>query len=260
MLEIITGKRPNRVTGPTMVGDADQDSREYDISSESSNSSVLSLVSVENVAGETSEAQELLSAIKIGLHSLLKTSIFVRKFTVMDKRPRAARTDPFDDRADIMYVNDKYPLLAKKNQALATRLGRANARRRQYFKYCRDHNDRLSEVPIEDDDMTAKLMHQSQSKILSKEVDHTRSGLTRPSQALKSEATAFAANRDEQAPMIEPPPALSIKSFASSITPTSEGELPFPALPDEAQDGSPFLCQYCHTYQELAIEKQWRLG
>ena len=206
--------------------------------------------------------------MKTGLDSLFKVSIFVQKFAPKDKRLRAAKTTPFDNRADAMYVKDRYPALLEKNATLATRLGEANARRRQYFKYRRDHHERLSTV-------TAKDIHNSgkglgkQSEVIDRRAVPAKSVLTAetlPSLFAQTEATAFEADAAAQAQlrMLEiqqTPIAMSVASFATSIAETSDENLPFPPVPDEAVIGSAFLCPYCMTFQQLepvGLERQWR--
>jgi hypothetical protein len=265
--DIATGRRLNRVTGPLII-DSDTDSPGYDVSSsESDTSSVQSSGSGRAALAPTSEVQELISAIKTGLDSLFKTSIFVRKFAIEDKRLRAADTKPFDNRADIMYANDRYALLKSKNAALAARLGEANARRRQYFKYRRDHNERLSTVVAKGDAHDPDAMLKKPSEAIIQNARPTKSVFTtetKPSLFAETEATAFLADAAAQAGMLEVPEALaatSVVSFATSIAEPSDDELPFPPVPAEAQTGSPFLCPYCLTFQQLklkSLEREWR--
>ena len=116
--DITTGRRSNRTAGPII--DSDTDLAEYDISSSDSDSAISSTSSfgdVPQATSSTSEIQELMSAIKISLDYLFKASAFIRKFAPKDKRQRASNTKPFDNRADAMYINDRYPLVAEKNEA-----------------------------------------------------------------------------------------------------------------------------------------------
>jgi hypothetical protein len=250
-----------------MTIDPDTDLSGYDISSsESDTSSVLGSDTGRNALAPTSEVQELISAINTGLDSLFKASIFVRKFAPKDKRLRAAKTKSFDNRADVMYVNDRFPSLAHRNATLAARLGEANARRRQYFKYRRDHNERLSTVAIKNDAHNSCDIQKKQSGPIRRDTGPVESVLTietKPSLLADTEATAFAANAAIQARMAEmyEAPAMSVVSFATSIAEASGEELPYPPVPAEAQDGSPFLCAYCLTFVQLkreGSEQQWR--
>ncbi|OCL13569.1 hypothetical protein AOQ84DRAFT_429336 [Glonium stellatum] len=264
--DITNGVRENRVADQLI--DPDTDLSEYDISSsDSDTSSTPSSGSGRNPLAQTSEIEELVLAINIGLQSLFRASIFVRKFTPKDKRIRAAKTKPFDNRADVMHVKDRYPLLAGKNATLADRLGEANARRRQYFKYRRDHNERLSTVPTEGSAHDQDAMSKKQLELLNPKVAMAKSLLTadtKPSLFAETEATEFVADTLAQAQMLETheaQSAMSVVSFATSIAESSDEELPFPPLPAEARPGFPFLCPYCLTYVDLkreGSEHQWR--
>lgn len=205
--------------------------------------------------------------MNIGLNSLFKASIFVRKFARTDKRQRMAKTKPFDNRADIMYVNDRYPAMAKKNPTLADRLGEANARRRQYFKYRRDHNERLSTVSSKQAVRHLSVTPQNQPGTTTGSTGPTESVFTaetKPSWFTETEATEFVADAAEQEKtfeMNEFTPARSVVSFATSIAETSDDEIPFPPVPDEARNGAPFLCPYCLKFQQFKVEgleRQWR--
>ena len=85
------------------------DLSEYDLSSSESDSSSVPSSEERNVLGSTSEMQTLISAMDTGFASLFKASIFFRTNQTRDRRLRAAKMKPFDNRADIMYLNDRYP-------------------------------------------------------------------------------------------------------------------------------------------------------
>ena len=259
--DIALGKRQNRTSEPPILG-IDEDLSEYDLSSSESDSASIPSSDGRNNLAPTSEMQTLMSAMNTGLDSLFKTSIFIRKDSSRDRRLRAAEMKPFDSRADIMYVKDRYPSL-NNNTALAMRLGEANARRRRYFKYRRDHHGRLSTVATkgDSDDVKAQaypvVSRASQAKtVLSVE--------TKPSALADTEATAFVADEAAQArvfQMLKAPEAMSAVSFATSVAEISDEELQFPPVPIEAENGSPFLCPYCSQLQQLkreGLERQWR--
>ncbi|KAK2759476.1 hypothetical protein FQN54_002954 [Arachnomyces sp. PD_36] len=277
--DIAAGRRPNRVSGPLAI-DADTDTSEFEISSESDVSSDQSLGNENDILAPTSEIRELVSAINIGLDSLFKASMFIRNHAPTDKRRRATKTKPFDNTADVMYVKDRYPLIAQNNGALAVRLGEANARRRQYFKYRRQHEQRLSQPK----EYTGHLVKRpgGQPEVTAGNVENTGNagdsgnpgdagptkstltGETRSTQFAETEATEFIADEAAQAKMFgigDVPPAKSVVSFATSIAESSDDELPFPPVPTEGSGGSPFICPYCLTIQQLkrqGMEQQWR--
>ncbi|RSM01593.1 hypothetical protein CEP52_008511 [Fusarium oligoseptatum] len=266
--DITTGRRSNRTAGPII--DSDTDLAEYDVSSSDSDSSISSTSSFGNVpqgTSSTSEIQELMSAIKIGLDYLFKTSVFIRKFAPKDKRQRASSTKPFDNRADAMYISDRYPLVAKKNEALRARLAEANARRRQYFKYRRDHNDRLSRPDTSKETPISEPRPRLHPQPVDQSLKSTKSVLseqTKPSLWADTEATEFVDHplADAQlSTLLNPPPTMSVVSFATSIVESPEDNLSFPSMPAEAPDNSSFLCPYCLMIVPLKPndkDNQWR--
>ncbi|KAK1840534.1 regulator of conidiation-1 [Colletotrichum chrysophilum] len=197
-LEIVSGHRPNRVM-PTQMVISDADLEEFDISSSSSESGASSISGpdIERPHDQASELQKLISAMKTSLESLFRASVFIRKFAPKDRRQKASKTKPFDSSADIMYIRDKYPTLWGKEDRLATRLGEANARRRQYFRYRQQHHEKLSS---EADDLvlTTKNTHLRTDSTTSGK--HSRPGkpflsdITRPSILAETEATEFQGN------------------------------------------------------------------
>jgi hypothetical protein len=203
-IDIATGRRPNRRADALI--DSGIDLAEYDLSSSDSDSdcdsSHSAMLSTRAVTA-TSEIEELMLAIKDGIDSLFRTSIFVRKHAPKDRRQRASAAKAFDNRADVMYVKDRYPLAAVKNEALVARLGETNARRRQYFKYCRDHNERLSNLMAEKTDAQKQESQpdrapgpetiQTSERTLSRLID------TNPSLLADTKATEFAAGELETA-------------------------------------------------------------
>lgn len=237
-IDIATGARPNRVSDNLDI-EAHGDLSEFDISSSESDASSDWGLSGDgddgDAIGSTSEIQELLSAINVGLESLFKASIFTRSFAPSDRRQRAVAIKSSDNHADAMYASYRYPRL-KRNEALATRLDKANARRRQYFIDRRDYNDQSASA-----------------------------GQKRPIQFVESEATPFVPNESADVQIFDVKDGKSSTSMASLSTPAivaSSDELPFPPMPDEAQENSPFLCPYCfrvvHLEHDGNLEYQWR--
>ncbi|KUI59501.1 U3 small nucleolar RNA-associated protein 21 [Cytospora mali] len=237
--DIVSGRRENRTAAPVIKSETDL--AEYGISSSDSDSSSSSSSNDAPLAATTSEIQELMSAIKISLENLFKTSIFIRNFAPRDRRQKAAKTVIFDNLALISSV----------------RLGSANARRRHYFKYCRDHNDRLSKTEAEKDLerarhqalLPAKLADQGSRQEKSIKSDHMR-----PSILAETEATELLVDniaQGELSALLEPKPAPSVISYATTIVESTDDSLVFPPLPPDAQTSSSFLCPYCLAIHAL---------
>lgn len=271
--DIATGRRSNRTAGPLI--DSDMDVAEYGLSSSDSDSDshfdcdLASGSCIQTSHSATSEIDELMSAVKSGIDSLFRTSMFIRKHAQKDKRQRASATRPFDNRADVMYIKDRYPLVTAGNESLLARLGEANARRRQYFKYCRDHNDRLSRSPREEGDAG---WHGYQASPATRPVElkiaPTRSvlsGQTKPSILADTEATEFIGDHLGNTQLVFNPADVqssrSVVSFATTVAGTPEDNLAFPDLPVEAENNPTFLCPYCFTVVALKGKdrtQQWR--
>ena len=189
--------------------------------------------------------------------------MFIRQSSTDNKRLRASKTEPFNNRADVMYVRGRFPSLDSKNPALVTRLGEANARRRQYFKYCRSHNERLSTQPAEES------LKPTSRKELGVSDQRTRSAMSmqeteiRPSVFAETKATRIDPNLirgDFMLEVQEEKRAASVASFATDVANFDEGQLPFPPVPAEALHGAPFICHLCFTVVQMKsprIEYYW---
>ncbi|KAK7722448.1 hypothetical protein SLS64_000985 [Diaporthe eres] len=79
------------------------------------------------------------------MKALFRIGILVRREVTYDRFQRALQRSRFlfPKQFDTDYVEQKYPKLRNRGKELATRLGRANAKRRQFIKYGRDHRTRL---------------------------------------------------------------------------------------------------------------------
>ena len=258
-------KRSNRTHSSLL--DPDESLSDYDISSDSDLSDSSALIMDDKdikESGTIYEIQELISAIKISLDNLFKASVFIRKLAPKEKRKKASNTAQYDNREDIMYIKDRYPYIAKNNDALAMRLGEINARRRQYFKYRRDHHERLSTVNMEMREPRSRVNADVQPLATTKKSKSILSANTKPSQLAETEATEPILNPEsekELAALWSNEPAESVYSFATSIATGDDDALSFPPLLPDAADNSIFLCPYCWTMVELKSknkEHQWQ--
>ena len=262
--DIASGRRENRIAAAYNIEDYSGLSDCSTISSDSETSSPRSLEYQNTASTATSEIQELVSAINTGISSLFKTSMFIRQSSTDNKRLRALKTEAFDNRADVMYVRERYPSLESKNRALVIRLGEANARRRQYFNYCRSHNERLSTQPAEES------LKPTPKKKFGVSDQHTGSAMSmqatenRPSVFAETEATKMdpeLTTGDFTTEVQEDKRAPSVASFATSVANFDEGQLSFPPVPAEALGGAPFVCHLCFTVIQLkssSTEYYWR--
>jgi len=262
---IAKGDCDNRISRAANFSDSE--TLEFGISDESDASSNEGSDSEKRDQVGTSEIEELISAMSICVTSLFKASAFIRKHSSQDKRKRASKAAPFDNKADIMHIADKYHLYgSERNEALATRMGEANARRRQYFKYRRDHVERLANDKVEQKNSEKPRGEQTlptsaiQGSVPAKSVV---TALTNLQSAAETEATNFLAPQAGEnagdAAQLELAP--SVISYATFIHEPSENELAFPPIPREAKKDLPFVCPYCQEVLALNgsdMERRWK--
>lgn len=194
-----------------------------------------------------------MAAISDFTTGLYRISMVLRKATPRDRYSKAASAVAFLPDFDIDYVRNKFPTA---NTWLIERLGKANARRREYFKYCETHRESLASLPPSEDTPAPS---------------GPRQGTRRDETATRSEAhfsfvpstSASTYIEQYQRPgsdnmMVNHAEEVSVKSYAKSIVfPGNEG-LTLPPRPKESENGSPFECPYCYMIQEVDGDHVWR--
>lgn len=165
------------------------------------------------------------------LKALFRIGMLVRKATARDRFERALQQSEFSFPAqfDANYVQQKYPKLNSKDTSwLASKLGSANAKRRQFIQYGRDHKAKLD---IEDTSVDAVTARQS------------------------SKATTFLAPRSLSA-LQEEDDLISLVSAATAFD--NDTALKLPSLAYLSPDGADFECPICFTLQSFSKEKSWK--
>jgi len=170
----------------------------------------------------------------------------IRKATPRDRYTKAASVGTFSPDFDIDYVRNKFP---SANEWLIERLGKANARRREYFKYCRLHHQSLS-----------SLSDPGPGPAISETRLTQRHGAARSEGNFNSvPSTTASTYLPQMVPaMINHAEEASVKSYARSIVDPESGGLSLPPRPKESEDGSPFECPYCYMIQEADSDHVWR--
>lgn len=186
------------------------------------------------------EAQSILEVMSQCIRSLFRIGILVRRIGVADRFQRALQRQElgFPASFDIDHTENKYSKLSHPDKRwLAERAGIANAKRRQYIQYCRDHAFRLktaSDGADLEDGKTALLS--------SKATTFNPSGATQLIQ--------FGSNVAEEEDAGSITTALSI--FESST------RLELPSLKDLSPKFESFQCPICFTLQSFDREKAWK--
>jgi len=210
-----------------------------------------------DIQHQRSEIEELVIAIKRCIDNLFKASVFIRNLAPKARRQRAFDTKPFNSGPDIMYIQERYPSV---DINLAKRLGEANARRRQYFKYRRDHHERLSTVNNDEQQLDQELQGTRPSKpetnftnqrssVLQTVTQPTIMAATEATDLMNLSATETQFNAFLQ---VDRPSAMSVTSFATSVVEMTDDALAFPPIPAEANHNTTILCPYCLTVVSLS--------
>ncbi|KAI1807430.1 hypothetical protein F4811DRAFT_549807 [Daldinia bambusicola] len=177
------------------------------------------------------EVQGFLEEISQCIRSLFRLGALIRKAVVRDRFEEALHRSEstFPPTFDLDYVRNKHPKLCRQDMgSLAARVGNANAKRRQYIQYCRDHRNRLGNAS-----------------------DETDGGLNADGGDAKSKATTML-----------PGQQISIEDDLVSLTTVStifdpNNSLKLPALEELSPDSEPFECPICFTLQSFQTEKAW---
>lgn len=191
-------------------------------------------------ASRESEADSILSMVSQCLKALFRVGILVRKATPRDRFERALQQSEFAFTAqfDINYIQERYPKLASNESVwLASRLGGANAKRRQFINYVRDHKAKLE---VEDTNPTAEAATVAQS----------------------TKATTFAVPENLSAAEFLGA-SLEVEDDSVSLVSATtafdaDNSLRLPSLADLSPSGEYFECPICFTLQSFRKEKSWK--
>lgn len=134
---------------------------------------------------------------------------------------------------DIQHVKEKFPHLS---DLVCERLGRALTRRRRYFKYRENHNDRLQAGLDQGDSHSASIG--KATTVASSSPNHVEDSI----------APSLAAFNDDVS-------EASLTSYAPSNV--DRGELRVPPIPQGYIDG-PVLCPYCYVFISVQSRHEWK--
>lgn len=236
------------------------DSEDDDLSSVSSNES-----SSLHDLRPNSEIVELQRAIHDTITNLFKLSMVIRRPTPRGRYAASKNTQPFDASFDVAHVWHKFPH-ARDRDWLIERLGKANTRRREYFRYRREHRRKLG---IEGFPITEDTKTESNADIVH-EQDHPRSALEerqktdgKPTVDPTKATTFVNMPRIYELPLIDEDD-VSLTSYATT---TRDNFLQVLRVPDphniieegmRFENEKPFECPYCCTFQVVKNFREWR--
>lgn len=214
---------------------------------------------------DRTELEVLQSAIANLITSLLKITVYARKWTRTDRflKASASTVDPILPDRDIMYIEDKCPKTRGDNQRwLREKLGKAITLRRQVLRYNRDHSHRVAHVSKPAQQPHTGAPQHPLLPGLGKNI--LPSGSYAPSARPTFKSTEASAIVFPYANIEPNENLLTFKDEDDGITLVSLRE-------EEAQDEDLkvvllssinggqkiFKCPYCHTNVEIADQRQW---
>ncbi len=217
---------------------------------------------------EISEFSEIFGTVKNSITSLMQTSILIRNATPRDRFVKAqiSTEHPFLESFDIAHVGHKYPKVESEGREwLKRRLGKAIAQRRQYLKYCREHQDKYFQT-TDDLDTSPEGRHPVyDSSPMAGSLYEAGTVKSKPASALApTDASTLQPSRLEVPGSMAKGDAEDLSdgysqtSYATSIQGnTDERKLNPPSLKDISST-FPFECPYCWNLQENMLENSWR--
>lgn len=177
-----------------------------------------------------SELDRILADIAHTIDCLLRLSITLRNPAPHDRFRTRAGEDVLEHFTewDTKHVQNKFPTI---DANLAQRLGRAAARRRQYFKYREEHSAKLAEELDNDE----------------------RDGVTTVASSIPSHLKDLF---EEFADLVDDSKSdVSGTSYAQSTADASR--LRVPPIPEAHVDG-PFKCPLCCMIVSISTRKEWK--
>lgn len=196
--------------------------------------------------------------------SLLRLSLIIQSSSRRGKFARSSREKPYDTKFDISHVLESFPFAAK-YQFLIERLGKANAQRRQWLAYRRNHRERLSSFDGSAVDQVDNApSHQATPEAFSHaDISSVVSFSTRPSIEVtmtdnSTTATTFYEDLQAQFNQNAGDESASDLSFsASSVSGRDKVPLEIPCMPAEAGSGEPFECPFCLVIVVVSDLQSW---
>lgn len=220
------------------------------------------------------DAREVLGAAVECCRGLLKTSTLIRNASSRDRFQTALQRsrDTFTDQFDINHTREKYPKLAKPgSEWLARRLGRAITLRRQFLRYCREHQDSLAHQgdngvnsnPNPDQisnlppDLPSEKIRAGPHLLLAVDSGMSQAGFTDPG---TTASTLFAGQLDILQEVPDDDGVSYTSGAHSDFAPGDDVVLELPSLQNLTKDNptADFECPFCHIIQRFKRDKGWR--
>ena len=271
MLEILRNVREQRVwhSGATESFDSSDDAEDASFMSDSdsttTNESHGHEAQTPSEPETSTELGELYSITVNAISSLFRLSLLIQKSSRGIKFAKSSREGEYDTQHDSLYIQDRFPYISS-NRPLVERLGKANARRRQWLSYRKRHRDKLAEANPIENISTGHPSGGSNFPLEEREgwpyaaISSLGSSAARQSRLSSTTATSV---QDSQLPKIEEEYQVAASETTSYIDGTQsslfeEGKLFVPQAPLEVETGQPFECPYCFSIVTVRGLRAWR--
>jgi hypothetical protein len=187
-----------------------------------------------------SEVEESFELAKVTITSLFRIAILIRTSTSRDRFTKASFSNytQLDPTFEIQHVREKFPLLTHTNwDWLNKRLGVANAQRRGYLAYVRDHQQRLELLPPE-------------IPVMNEEGDTSTIHLTTASTFMDPTNSAAEPHFDDS--------LSEASSVMSSLGTQDDSYVHPPSLAAVSKGSIEFECPLCRLIQRNLTERSWK--
>ncbi|RYP83569.1 hypothetical protein DL769_001323 [Monosporascus sp. CRB-8-3] len=195
---------------------------------------------LEDANSDEAELDQILGAIGAIIDCLLRLSVAIRNPAPHDhfKYRAGAGVVDYYEQWDVQHVQDKFPRL---NPRISERLGKAISWRRQYFKYRKEHHNRLfgglDSDAVEGDEKPT---------VASSLPDHLKE-FTEGEKLVMHDLAALSDDQTET----------SHTSYAPSAV--NSDQLRVPPMPMEHLNG-PFICPFCRLMLSIDTRNAWKLS
>ena len=221
--------------------------------------------------GSSTELELILEGIRQIISYLYGLAVAIRNPTPLDRFDRSTNVDTSHFEIwDIQHASERFPLLSTASPLILQRLGKANSRRRQVFKYNMIHNskvrhgvdafttqvDPVAVLPDRYLDEDQGDLEPTSLKAPNEESQRTPS-IRAPTLDTQTTVATFV-EKDTGDAAINFDDGLSETSSAVSDGPLDETALEIPAPPAGALEGEYFECPYCYEISRAPSTIQWR--
>lgn len=222
---------------------------DFELSSDDELSRESNSVMTEDIHSTTiTESSDLLLSANDSITSLMRLSIQIHRSSRKSKFARCTLDQSFDLEADKNHVRELFPS-ATHDESLITRLAMANAQRRQWLIYRRQHIEKLGMDRVSANTDTG--------------ASRTSIGLEEPRVAAAPSLPDTVASRFRRSDTGRTLDVMSQSDYTETqqgISTVVEGDkrLLIPEPPEYVRPGQPFSCPYCQNIIEISGRDAWQ--